>query len=47
MKQKLGDLTGSAIDDEAGDVDEMSNNGEADTEADTDAEEEGSGQRAS
>ena len=28
MKQKLGDLTGSAVDDEAGDVSEMSEEGE-------------------
>jgi integration host factor subunit beta len=27
MKQKLGDMTGSAIDDEAGDIDEMTDTG--------------------
>ena len=28
MKQRLGDLTGTAIDDEAGDIDEMSESGD-------------------
>src|SRR5271167_516269 len=32
MKQKLGDLTGAAIDDEAGDIDEMSDASAADDE---------------
>jgi integration host factor subunit beta len=32
MKQKLADLTGAAIDDEAGDVDEMTDNGPDDDE---------------
>src|SRR3982751_2288221 len=35
MKEKLGDLTGSAIDDEAGDVDEMSDQGADDEENDS------------
>jgi integration host factor subunit beta len=30
MKQKLGDLTGAAIDDEAGDIDEMSDSSDDD-----------------
>src|SRR5688500_17537467 len=30
MKQKLGDMTGSAIDDEAGDIDEMPDSGDDD-----------------
>lgn len=38
MKQRLGDMTGSAIDDEAGDVAEMSD-AEADDENDNDADE--------
>jgi len=39
MKQRLGDMTGSAIDDEAGDIDEMpdAGNGEDDTEDADDA----------
>ena len=32
MKQRLGDLTGSAIDDEAGDINEMDETSEADEE---------------
>jgi len=38
MKQRLGDMTGSAIDDEAGDVAEMADT-EADDENDNDADE--------
>src|SRR3954463_15319584 len=33
MKQRLGDMTGAAIDDEAGDVEEMADTGEADNDA--------------
>src|SRR4051794_17140036 len=40
MKQKLGDMTGSAIDDEASDVAEMSDTTEADDENDADEGEE-------
>src|SRR6187551_1072070 len=36
MKQRLGEMTGSAIDDEAGDVDEMADNG-ADEDDDNDS----------
>src|SRR3982751_4328089 len=39
MKQRLGDMTGSAIDDEAGDIAEMSDAAEADDENDNDADE--------
>ena len=39
MKQRLGDMTGAAIDDEAGDIDEMSEAGE--TENDTESGENG------
>jgi DNA-binding protein HU-beta/integration host factor subunit beta len=35
MKQKLADLTGAAIDDEAGDIDEMSDVGGDDEETET------------
>ncbi len=35
MKQKLGDLTGAAIDDEAGDVDEMAEHGADEEENDS------------
>src|SRR5688572_29594624 len=38
MKQKLGDLTGSAIDDEAGDVDEMTDQGPDEDESESPAE---------
>ena len=34
MKQRLGDLTGAAIDDEAGDVEEMAETAEADNDTD-------------
>ena len=34
MKQRLGDMTGAAIDDEAGDVEEMSDNADADNDND-------------
>src|SRR4051794_1546675 len=34
MKQRLGDMTGSAIDDEAGDIAEMSDAGDDDNDAD-------------
>src|SRR5688500_19369817 len=36
MKQRLGDMTGAAIDDEAGDVEEMADAGEADNDSDGD-----------
>ena len=39
MKQRLGDMTGSAIDDEAGDIAEMSDAAEADDDNDNDADE--------
>src|SRR5882724_8200968 len=41
MKQKLGDLTGAAIDDEAGDVDEMADHGEPDDDGPEEAEHKG------
>ena len=43
MKQRLGDMTGSAIDDEAGDVAEMSDAADDDNDNDN---EEGEGQQA-
>src|SRR4051812_18810268 len=39
MKQRLGDMTGSAIDDEASDIAEMSDAAEADDDNDNDADE--------
>src|SRR3954467_12494786 len=39
MKQRLGDMTGAAIDDEAGDVEEMADTAEADDDNDNDADE--------
>jgi integration host factor subunit beta len=39
MKQRLGDMTGSAIDDEAGDVAEMAESAEADDDHENDADE--------
>jgi len=39
MKQRLGDMTGSAIDDEAGDVAEMAESAEAEDDLDNDADE--------
>jgi integration host factor subunit beta len=35
MKQKLGDLTGAAVDDEGSDIDEMSNVGEEEDDSDS------------
>src|SRR2546421_4461649 len=43
MKQRLGDMTGAAIDDEAGDIDEMSEAGE--TENDSESGENGASSR--
>ena len=43
MKQRLGDMTGAAIDDEAGDVEEMAESAEADNDNDSDAGEGGAG----
>jgi integration host factor subunit beta len=39
MKQRLGDMTGSAIDDEAGDIAEMSDAADDDNDNDNDADE--------
>src|ERR1051325_11714072 len=45
MKQKLGDMTGSAIDDEAGDIAEMADNS-VDDDNDENDNEEGDGEKA-
>ncbi len=49
MKQKLGDMTGSAIDDEAGDVAEMADNSvddDNDNDVDENDNDEGNGEKA-
>src|SRR3984957_8423924 len=47
MKQKLGDLTGAAINDEAGDIDEMSNSSAAEDDGNEEDQQQGEAGHAS